>query len=110
MAGYNGGMSTINCTCHHCGNALVRKSAPSIKSKLHFCDKTCKGEYQRTFKPVSEKWLREHYTDKKLDTTQIAHIVKRDPKSVWNWLKDFGIPTRPRGGYTCPNCFKKGQP
>ncbi len=32
-----------------------------------------------------------------MDCTQIAALVHRDPKSVWNWLKDFKIPTRRRG-------------
>ncbi len=98
-------MKTIKCKCHFCGKAIIRKPGP----KLHFCNNNCKGEYQRTFKPVTKEWLIEHYIDKKMDTTQIAHIVKRDPKSVWNWLKDLGIPTRPRGGTTSPGCFVKGQ-
>lgn len=35
-------------------------------------------------------------------------MVDRDPKSIWNWLKDLNIPTRPRGGHTLPHAFKKG--
>jgi 5-methylcytosine-specific restriction endonuclease McrA len=42
-----------------------------------------------------------------MDTTRIAHIVKRDPKSVWNWLKDFGIATRKRG-HASTHKFPKG--
>ena len=57
---------------------------------------------------MTEAWLREHYLDKGMDSTQIAHIVHRDPKSVWNWLKDFGIPTRPRGYDTSK--LPKGRP
>lgn len=102
-------MSTFPCKCYSCGKPLVRKRQ-TRDVKLHFCDNVCKAEYQRTFKPVTKEWLVEHYIDKRMDTTQIAHIVNRDPKSVWNWLKDFGIPTRPRGGFTSPNCFKKGDP
>lgn len=32
-----------------------------------------------------------------MDCTQIGKIVKRDPKTVWKWLKKHGIETRPRG-------------
>lgn len=98
-------MKPIKCKCYFCKTDIIRRPGP----KLHFCNNKCKGEYQRTLKPVTKEWLIEHYVNQKLDTTQIAHIVNRDPKSVWNWLKDFGIPTRPRGGFTSPNCFKKGQ-
>lgn len=48
-------------------------------------------------KPVSEDWLRDAYLVKKMDCTVIAGIVGRDPKSVWTWLKNFGIETRKRG-------------
>lgn len=46
---------------------------------------------------MSREWLVEHYIDKKMDCTMISKLVGRDPKSVWNWLKDFKIETRPRG-------------
>lgn len=108
MEAYNGGMSTKQVECGFCGAKLIRKSAPSVKSRVHFCDLKCKAQKQREAKPVSREWLVEHYIDKKLDCTQIAHMVKRDPKSVWNWLKDFGIPTRPRGNPFCQQRFKKG--
>lgn len=42
-------------------------------------------------------WLREHYVDKQLSTGDIAKLVGRDPKSVYNQLRVFGIQTRPRG-------------
>ncbi|GAC1699855.1 MAG: hypothetical protein NVS9B4_00090 [Candidatus Acidiferrum sp.] len=35
-------------------------------------------------------------------------MVNRDPKSVWNWLTDLGIPTRARG-YASTKPFEKGQ-
>lgn len=68
-----------------------------------------KSEYQRQAKPVTEAWLREHYLDKGMNTTQIAYLVQRDPKSVWNWLKDFGIPTRPRGSEGANNFPRDGR-
>jgi hypothetical protein len=100
-------MKTVICKCEYCKSELIRRVCPSIKSKFHFCNNTCKGEYQRTFKPVTKEWLYEHYIEKQLNTTEIAHIVQRDPKSVWNWLKDFGIPTRGRGTDKRQQ-FKKG--
>ncbi|MFA5323506.1 MAG: HNH endonuclease [Smithella sp.] len=102
-------MNTKKYQCHYCGKDVIRRSAPSIKTKLHFCNNSCKSEYQKTLKPVSREWLYDHYVIKGMNTTEIGHIVNRDPKGVWNWLKDFGIPTRPRGGFTSPGCFQKGQ-
>ncbi len=102
-------MATALFICFHCGKELIRKVAPSIRSKRHFCDNECKGEWQRTQKPVSREWLVEHYIEKEMNTTQIAHIVRRDPKSVWNWLKDLEIPTRPRGSSLDKN-LQRGQP
>jgi hypothetical protein len=32
-----------------------------------------------------------------LTTYYLADIAKVDPKTVWYWLKPYGIPTRPRG-------------
>lgn len=32
-----------------------------------------------------------------MSTYDIAKIVERDPKRIWEKLRDFGIPTRPRG-------------
>jgi hypothetical protein len=99
-------MSTFETTCHVCGASVIRKTQ-SAPVALHFCGMGCKAEHQRRAKPVTEAWLREHYLDKGMDSTQIAHIVHRDPKSVWNWLKDFGIPTRKRG-MDVRQQFKKG--
>ena len=103
-------MNTFECKCHWCNANLIRKRQ-TAHVELHFCDNRCKAEFQRTKKPVTREWLIEHYINKKLDTTQIGHIVKRDPKSVWNWLKDFMIPTRPRGaGSTRTRLFARGEP
>lgn len=60
-------------------------------------------------KPVTKEWLRERYIVDRLDCVQIGMLVSRDPKSVWNWLRDFGIPTRPRGSNPAV-MFRKGDP
>jgi hypothetical protein len=99
-------MNTFKCQCHFCGKSIIRKKQ-SNPVAFHFCNLDCKAQYQRTKKPVTKEWLIKHYIEKKMDTTQIAHIVNRDPKSVWNWLKDFGIETRKRGDFS-KNHFPKG--
>lgn len=86
----------IKSICHECGVDVVRRKQTK-DVKVHFCSMACKANYQRRAKPVTKEWLIEHYIEKGMDCVQISEIVKRDPKSVWNWLKDFGIPTRPRG-------------
>jgi hypothetical protein len=92
--------------CEICGRSFPRRKQGK-PVKLHFCCMAHKAEFQRRAKPVTEAWLREHYLDRHENTTQIAHMVHRDPKSVWNWLKDFGIPTRGRG-YASEHKFPKG--
>lgn len=92
--------------CHFCGASIFRRATKSGQS---YCNIDCKSRWQRTQKPVSREWLVDHYVTQGLDTSKIAKIVKRDPKSVWNWLKDLEIPTRPRGGLTLPHAFQKGQ-
>jgi len=45
----------------------------------------------------SADWLRQKYLVEELSTYDIAKIVGCDPKTVYSWVKKFGIPTRPRG-------------
>lgn len=89
-------MQTIKSKCGFCKKPTERKRQTK-QVKIHFCSMRCKADYQRQAKPVTKKWLIRHYIDKKMDCVMIGKLVSRDPKSVWNWLKDFGIPTRPRG-------------
>lgn len=85
----------IEYKCEECG-VSVRKHF-NRKLPGRFCSRKCKSLFQKRAKPVSREWLVEHYIEKGMDTSQIGKIVHRDPKSVWNWLKDFDIPTRKRG-------------
>lgn len=89
-------MITTKCTT--CHKSITRV----IKHKNHFCSNICKSDWQREQKPVDKKWLIQKYLDEKLSTYQIAKIVKRNPKEVYNWLKGYNIQTRRRGenGYT----------
>lgn len=83
----------IDCNCGSCGAPLVRKSVMS----MYFCTIKCKAQWQRSVKPVTEEWLRDAYCTRGMDCTQIAEVVGRDSKTVWNWLRGYGIETRRRG-------------
>src|ERR1700733_1152890 len=103
----------FECTCNWCGASVIRrKQAESADVKVHYCNNKCKSQFQRFSKPVTREWLVEQYLEKELDCTQIAKIVGRDPKSVWLWLKDFGIITRKRGfgSGSVKSRFREGVP
>lgn len=87
--------STKPCDCKFCGKGF---RAPANNPGI-FCSIKCKGEWQRTQKPVDKDWLYEKYVVEGLDCTAIAKIVGRNSKRVWEWIRDYGIPTRPRGSY-----------
>jgi HNH endonuclease len=55
-------------------------------------------------------WLRQKYEIEQLDCVQIAAIVGRNPKTVWSWLKNFGIKTRPRGSNASTNLLQGRTP
>lgn len=76
--------------CKYCKKEIKRASA---KIGI-FCDNQCKGEWQKTQKPVNKEWLIQKYIIEELSTYDIAKIVKRNPKQVWHWLKGYGIKTR----------------
>lgn len=46
---------------------------------------------------LDRDWLTQKYLVEKLSTYDIAAIVGRDPKRIYEKLRDFNIPTRPRG-------------
>lgn len=80
--------------CRFCGKERV-----SLKRtvKRMYCNAKCKAEWQRTQKPVDRDWLYQKYIVEGISADEIAVLVDRDPKRVWEWLRDYGIPTRPRG-------------
>lgn len=81
-------------TCKQCGKTF----RPHGKNPGVYCQRACKSEWQRTQKPVDRDWLYEKYLVEGKSATDIAVIVGRNSKRVWEWLRDLGIPTRPRGG------------
>lgn len=99
----------VTFTCIICGTEKTKQWSASMPGKPTFCSWACKSEHQRRAKPVTKEWLVQKYETECLDTTQIGKLVNRDPKSVWNWLKDFGIPTRKRG-HASKHQFAPGAP
>lgn len=46
---------------------------------------------------LNKEWLYQKYVVENLSTYDIGKIVDRNPKRIYEKLRDFGIPTRPRG-------------
>lgn len=100
--------------CVECGARLMRRLLhPKTGNPITYftCNTTCKAAYQRRQKPVDEAWLRQKYIAERMDCTEISRIVGRNSKQVWQWLRGYGIQTRPRGanGGAAMTAFKKGQ-
>jgi hypothetical protein len=76
----------------------------------YFCDNTCKGIWQiaqRESLGFTKEWLIQEYVEKGRSADDIALSIGRDPKRVWQWLKDYGIQTRQRGA-DYGQLFQKG--
>ena len=82
----------IKSTCKQCGLAVTRRGT----RRGIFCSLRCKGDWQRAQKPLSRERLFQLYVQNGLGTYQIAQLVGRDPKRVYEWLRDYGIPIRIR--------------
>lgn len=93
--------------CSTCRKELLRHQT---KTNTYFCDKYCKGQWQikqRELCGFTKDWLIEEYITKRKSANQIAREIKKDPKRVWEWIRGYGIKTRPRGTDYGQN-FKKG--
>lgn len=98
--------------CEQCGAPLMRRLYRPYDGKRiarFFCDRTCKGAWQLTTKPATREWLFEQYVTLGRTANDIAKEVGRDAKRVWEWLRDYGIETRPRGSNEARH-FKPGAP
>lgn len=87
----------IEYDCEICGKHVRKPWSAGMPGTPRYCSRDCKAEAQRRQKPVDREWLYQKYIVEKLDCTQIGKMVNRDPKSVWNWLRDYKIETRKRG-------------
>lgn len=94
--------------CNECGSQ-IKRSVPLDRERKFFCGHQCKAEFQKRAKLLSRYELFDLYINQGLDCSQIGGMVGRDPKSIWNWLKDYGIETRPRGSDERQQ-FGKGKP
>lgn len=89
--------------CSICGKELKRWLInPVTKNpiKNFFCDNTCKGIWQNQQREnlgFTKEWLINEYINNKKSANKIAKEIGRDPKRVWEWIRDYGIETRPRG-------------
>jgi transposase len=88
--------------CMNCGKETYRRGTKPAK----FCSRDCSDRWARREIPGRE-WLYQKYIIEGLSANEIAVIVNRNSKRVWEWLKQAGIPTRPRGSYEKVH-FKKG--
>jgi 5-methylcytosine-specific restriction protein A len=65
-----------------------------------FCGTKCKGNWQtkqREDLGYTKEWLEHQYLTMGKSANDIASEVGRDPKRVWEWIRNYGIPTRGRG-------------
>ena len=77
---------------------------------MHFCSVAHKALWQtkqRELLGFTREWLDAEYFDKGKSTYQIAKEIGRDPKRVWEWMRDYGMDARPRGT-DYGQAFKKG--
>lgn len=78
--------------CKNCKSEFKRYGiTPGV-----FCCLGCKAEWQRNQKEYDYAWLYQRYIVEGLGTYQIAKLVNRDPKRVYEWLIGYGIPIRER--------------
>jgi hypothetical protein len=94
--------------CSNCGSELRRRNT---KTGTYFCNIKCKSEWQvkqRELLGFTKDWLIYQYFTLNKTCNDIAREQKRDPKSVWNWFKSYGIKIHKRGTYDKPH-FKLGR-
>jgi hypothetical protein len=100
--------------CSFCNEQLIRniwsytRNAPIDN---FFCNVKCKSKWQvlqRENLGFTKEWLIDEYINKRKSSDQIAREIGRDAKRVWEWIRDYGIPKRPRGT-DYGNGFVKGQ-
>jgi hypothetical protein len=58
----------------------------------------------------SKDWFIQKYWTERLDLVQIARELSCDPKTAWQWMKDYEIKTRKRGFGHPQNLFVTGEP
>ena len=106
------GRKDVNCTwCNKSINRQIWNYGKNRPIEIFFCDNVCKGSWQKNQRELlgfTKEWLISEYHEKRKSANQIAREVGRDTKRVWEWIRDYGIETRPRGT-DYGNLFIKGQ-
>jgi hypothetical protein len=87
----------VTFTCRNCEEQASKHIAGKRRDTAQFCTLSCWKTFQRQNKPVDYDWLYQKYITEGLDCPSIATLLSCDPKTVWKYLRDCGIPTRPRG-------------
>jgi len=111
MVVYNGGVKIPlpvrqKVKCAICDRTLSRVIWNYPKNRpiaFFFCNNSCKGQWQREQREAlgfTREWLIEQYIVLKKTANDIATEIGRDPKRVWEWIRDYKIATRPRGTAT----------
>lgn len=92
-------MAVVEFDCEICKKHVRKHWYPYMLGRPRYCSMSCKSKGMTSeLKPdVSKEWLEKAYLIEKRNTYEIGAELKRDPKTVWAWLKKYGIPTRPRG-------------
>lgn len=99
--------------CSQCGASIVRVTWSYKRGepiKRFFCGHACKGEWQKAQREAlgyDRDWLEDQYHVQGKSANAIAREVGRDPKRVWEWIRDYGMETRPRGT-DYGQCFERG--
>lgn len=89
--------------CSQCGSKINRVTWNYGKNRPiseFFCNSSCKGDWQKARREAlgyTKEWLESEYHSKGKSANQIAREIGRDPKRVWEWIRDYGLKTRPRG-------------
>lgn len=100
--------------CSWCSTEIYRVTFNYGKNREivnFFCNnKVCKANWQineREKLGYTKEWLENQYTVLGKTANQIAREIGRDPKRVWEWIRNYGLETRPRGSHIS-NHFPKG--
>lgn len=83
--------------CSYCSADIFRIES---KSGFYFCCTAHKGLWQiqqRESLGYTKDWLIDQYITKGKSANQIAIDIGRNPKRIWEWMRDYGIEIRPRG-------------
>lgn len=94
-------------SCSYCGVQILRNKS---RSGIYFCTTYHKAKWQvaqREALGFDREWLVREYINKRRSANDIAREIGRDPKRVWEWMRDYGIEIRPRGT-DYGNGFKAG--